>query len=193
MALALLPGRGPRSSSVCWGFRGSNGGEMTNCDYCGTTILFGGQQAGGLRFCNAQCASKGQLIVLSRQLPTSVVQQQVWAVHQGACPQCKGPGPVDVHTSYRVWSALIMTQWSSRPRVSCRGCGVKAKIGDALVSLFVGWWGFPWGLIMTPVQIGRNLVGMASAPDATKPSDKLDTIVRTMLVTRAMQGARADA
>lgn len=168
---------------------------MTKCDYCGTTILFGGQQTGLLRFCNAQCAQKGTLVVASRQLPDSLVQQQVWAVHQGACPECSGPGPVDVDTSYRVWSALVVTQWSSHPRVSCRPCGVKAKMGDILVSGLAGWWGFPWGFIVTPVQLGRNIMGLVRSPDATKPSRQLETMVRTMLVAQALrrQGSAQDA
>ena len=28
-----------------------------------------------------------------------------------------------------------------------------------LLSLFIGWWGFPWGLIYTPVVIIQNLSG----------------------------------
>jgi hypothetical protein len=168
---------------------------MTKCDYCGTTILFGGQEAGSLRFCNAQCASKGTLVIASRQLPDAMVQQQVWAVHQGTCPECSGPGPVDVHTSYRVWSALVITQWSSHPRVSCRSCGVKAKIGHMLVSGVAGWWGFPWGLLVTPVQVVRNIVGLVTPPDATRPSTQLETMVRTMLVAQALrrQGGAPDA
>ena len=46
-------------------------------------------------------------------------------VHQGNCPQCDGPGPVDVHTSYRVYSVVMMTSWSSRPLVACARCGTK--------------------------------------------------------------------
>ena len=160
---------------------------MTKCGFCGTSILFGGQQAGELRFCNAQCASKGTLVAASQQLPSSIVQQQVWAIHQGACPQCKGPGPIDVHTSYRVWSAILMTQWSSHPRVSCRSCGTKARMGDAIFCLLVGWWGFPWGLIITPVQIGRNLAGMMRSPEDKTPSPALERIVRTTLVAQALR------
>lgn len=28
-----------------------------------------------------------------------------------------------------------------------------------LISLFLGWWGFPWGLIYTPMSIIENLSG----------------------------------
>src|SRR5438552_14364803 len=100
---------------------------MAACDYCGTSILIGGKRAGNYRFCNQRCASKGALLQLASQVPADIVQQQVWSLHHGSCPVCQGPGPVDVHTSYRIYSALIVTSWRSEPRVSCRPCGVKAK------------------------------------------------------------------
>ena len=37
-----------------------------------------------------------------------------------------------------------------------------------LFSLLFGWWGFPFGLVITPVQIGRNLVGMFRAHRSDK-------------------------
>jgi hypothetical protein len=78
---------------------------MTKCGFCGTSILFGGQQAGELRF----------------------------------------------------------------------------------VCLLVGWWGFPWGLIITPVQIGRNLAGMMRSPEDKTPPPALERIVRTTLVAQALR------
>jgi hypothetical protein len=85
---------------------------------------------------------------------------------------------VDVHVSYRVWSAAIVTSWSSRPAVSCGGCGTKRKLGDALFSLVLGWWGLPWGVVITPVQIVRNLVGLARKPAPGQPSPALENMVR---------------
>jgi hypothetical protein len=166
---------------------------MASCAYCGTTILFGGVRDGDRRFCNAKCQAGGALVELSRQLTDSSVQQAVWEVHQGACPKCDGPGPVDVHTSYRVWSAILLTQWSNQPQVSCRKCGIKAQLGNTLFSAVLGWWGFPWGLILTPVQIGRNVWGMISPPDTATPSAKLDNQVRLGLAARVAQQHRPQA
>ena len=150
---------------------------MANCSYCGSTILFGGKQDGELRFCNAKCQEKGVLVRVSRELPGPLVDQAIRSTHDGNCPKCQGPGPVDVHVSFRVWSALILTSWSSRPQLSCSSCGWKAKLGDALFCLGLGWWGFPWGLILTPVQVGRNLIGIATPPDPAIPSEKLRNLV----------------
>src|SRR5262245_24406322 len=125
---------------------------MAACGSCGTTVLFGGATVGQTRYCNAKCARRGQILAYSQQIAPDVIYNSVSQVHRGACPRCHGPGPVDVHTSYRVWSALIVTQWQSFQHIACRSCGVKAQIGDGLLSLLLGWWGFPWGLVMTPVQ-----------------------------------------
>jgi hypothetical protein len=157
---------------------------MASCGYCNTTILFGGKRYGQQKFCNDKCLQKGQLIAVANTIPPEVVRQHTYQVHQGTCPQCDGPGPVDVHTSYRVWSAAFMTSWSSRPAVSCNRCGTKRKLGDTLFSLVLGWWGIPWGLLITPVQIGRNLVGMARKPAPEQPSPALEQMVRLGMAQR---------
>lgn len=166
---------------------------MASCAYCGTTILFGGVKDGNRRFCNAKCQTGGALVDLAQQLPDTSVQQVVREVHQGTCPKCGGSGPVDVHTSYRVWSAVLLTQWSNKPQVSCRKCGVKAQLGNTAFSAVLGWWGFPWGLILTPVQVVRNLWAIVSPPDAAHPSAKLENQVRLNLAAQIAQEHQAQA
>lgn len=101
------------------------------------------------------------------------LREQVRAIHQGRCPRCGGHGPVDVHTSYRSWSAIFFTRWVSRPHICCRKCGRIEQIKDCLFSLFLGWWGFPWGILITPMQIIQNLIGLFRGPDDSKPSESL--------------------
>lgn len=164
---------------------------MAKCDYCNSMIVFGGVKQGALRFCNAKCYQQGLLLTVSAQLPAEMVQQQTEQVHQGQCPKCQGNGPVDVHTSYQVFSVLVLTRWSTKPQICCRSCGVKSQAGSALLSLFCGWWGFPWGLILTPVQIGRNLAGIFSSPISTHPSPQLEKLVRLNIAAQlvAQKGA----
>jgi hypothetical protein len=164
---------------------------MAACNACGTTILFGGTTLGEARYCNGRCAQRGQLLSISRRIPPDVVVNSVSKVFRGACPKCQGPGPVDVHISYRVWSALLMTRWQSFQHVSCRSCGVKAQLGDALFSLVLGWWGFPWGLIMTPVQITRNIAGAIKNESEMGPSPELENVVRISLAASAVNQPQA--
>jgi hypothetical protein len=148
---------------------------MAQCDACGTSILFGGIKQGDLRFCGPKCAENGALVQLTQMIPEDELDRYVREVHQGACPKCGGPGPVDVHTSHRVYSALVFTSWSSRLAICCPPCGRKQQLADAAFSFFLGWWGFPFGLIITPVQVGRNLAALIGlgAPDPEAPSPAL--------------------
>lgn len=156
---------------------------MAACSACGTTILFGGTQDGELRFCNAKCHTKGYLVRIAQSIPADAIAQQASGIYHGRCPKCQGPGPVDVRTSYRVWSALLLTSWQSDPAICCRSCGRKKQAADALFSLLLGWWGFPWGLVMTPVQIGRNIAGMFQSDDH-QPSKALETATSLLLASR---------
>jgi len=160
---------------------------MAQCDYCGTTILFGGVNDNGHRFCNQECQQRGVLLTVSEQIPEELLSQHVNAAHQGECPRCSGPGPVDVHSSYTIWSALYLTSWGTQPQVCCRSCGTKSQLKGLLFSGLLGWWGFPFGLIMTPVQIGRNVVGMFSGPDPSEPSAELKKLVSINLAAHALK------
>ena len=69
-----------------------------------------------------------------------------------------------------------MTSWSSKPHICCRSCGNKTRMGAALFSLLFGWWGVPWGFIMTPVQVVKNVAGIMRGSDHPGPSDELLTM-----------------
>lgn len=174
-------------------FRNSKSTHMASCNYCGAAILFGGTQVGHLRFCTDRCAQQGGLLQIADQVPPDLLREEVAEVHSGNCPKCRRPGPVDVHTSYSVWSALVITRWSSIPKMCCRACAVKSHLGHALLSLCFGWWGFPWGLIFTPVQVVRNIIAIFGGPDPTKPSPQLVNFVRIQLAARLVAYQREQA
>jgi hypothetical protein len=79
-----------------------------------------------------------------------------------------------------------MTRWKSTQQIACRKCGIKAQAGDLAISALAGWWGFPWGLLMTPVQVGRNIVGMAVAPDPARPSPMLVQQAKLILAQHSL-------
>lgn len=166
---------------------------MAKCDYCGSTIIFGGKRDNNGRFCNQQCRSRGGLIALSRQLPEAAVQEQVWKMHQGSCPKCQGRGPVDVHVSHKIWSAVVLTRWTTTPQICCRRCGMKAQVAGAVFSAVLGWWGIPWGVLITPVQVGRNLLGIMRPPESSRPSAQLENILRMAMATNATRQQPAQA
>lgn len=169
---------------------------MAKCAYCGTTVIFGGKKLDGLTFCDQKCQSNGEVLLVARQLPDDLVVDETRRIHAGPCPVCKQQrGAVDVHTSYKVHSVLIYTSWSSTPRISCRPCGLKGQAGALSYSIFLGWWGLPWGLVMTPVQVVRNIHGMVSSKETGTPSEQLGTLVRRSIALQAIeyQNARKGA
>lgn len=160
---------------------------MAKCSYCNSTIVIGGVRDGEHRFCNQTCQQSGLLLSAGKLVSEEDVQKRVNAIHQGSCPRCHGAGPIDIHTSHSVWSALVVTSWKSTPQMSCTPCGKKAKTLSAVGAIFLGWWGFPWGLIITPIQITRNLAGLASSRSGTKPSEQLEKIARLSLAAEMQE------
>lgn len=166
---------------------------MAKCGYCRSMIIAGGVRDSDQRFCNDRCHQSGVLVALSNELDPSEVRSAITTVHQGTCPSCGGPGPVDVATSYKIWSALLLTSWNSSPEISCRSCGRKRQIQGLLFSAALGWWGIPWGLIITPVQIARNIRGLLQSYDPYQPSPQLEIAVRLALGSElAHQAALGD-
>ena len=160
---------------------------MAKCANCGSTIVFGGKRAGDARVCSQDCLNAGLARGVVAQVPDDVVRKAAQEIFQGQCPQCNGPGPVDVHTVHTIWSALIMTRWGSNARLSCRRCGVRAQAGGLVSSLVLGWWGVPWGLIMTPVQAFRNIKNMMITPTYMQPSHQLENHVRFIIASSALE------
>ena len=166
---------------------------MARCSYCGTTILIGGVRDGTLRYCNKRCHQNGYVLRLAKEVPADVVERQTEEVFRGNCPKCRGLGPIDVHNMHRVWSVVVLTQWSSSQRVCCRSCGIKGQLASALYCLVLGWWGFPWGLVLTPVQITRNIIGMCANPNSSGPSPELRRLVQVSLGAQMIQAGRRTA
>ena len=154
---------------------------MARCAQCSNMIFVGGVRDGNLRFCDKTCRDQAITQALVREVPEDIIDQQAWNVFQGPCSKYSGLGPIDVHYSHYVWSFLVMTSWSSKPHMVCRRCAHRAQLGAATLSFFIGWWGFPWGLVVTPVQIGRNLFALFRRTETSEPSSELKRLVRLQL------------
>jgi hypothetical protein len=164
------------------------GGIMRECDFCGKTIVFGGVREFDLSFCSKQCLQKGYHLVNARKaIPKDVLLREAQKVHQGLCPKCNGNGPIDVHTSHRIYSLILFSSWKSIPSISCRSCGIKSQIKNCIFSLMFGWWGFPWGLLITPVQITKNILGIVRGLDETSPSDNLKNLIRNIIGQKLLE------
>lgn len=166
---------------------------MTKCSYCRSTILFGGIREGEEKFCNEQCRNTSERLRIECLVPDEVVEQFVAEVHSGTCPRCDGEGPVDLHTSYLVHSVGWATYWRNVPQICCCRCARRAKVGGFFSSFFLGWYGIPWGLILTPVQMFRNLAGLLAGADPSRPSLALAEWARAHLAEQAWESSQQSA
>lgn len=158
---------------------------MTPCASCGSTIVLGGKVVDGLRYCNARCAGHGWAVREAQRVPIDEARQLAEQIHHGRCPRCNAASPVDVHTSYRVWSALVLTRWRSLSHVSCRKCGYKDVGKSMLSSLLLGWWALP-GILVTPLQLVRNLGALLQPGNAREPSARLVQHARMILAAQRL-------
>jgi hypothetical protein len=163
------------------------GDTVSKCATCGRLIAFGGVKEGPYRFCSKRCREGSHLLAASAQIPDGFVFEKATEVHSGPCPKCGGPGPIDLHTSHTVWSAGVITQWASKPQICCHACGRSAKLQALAMSSVLGWWGLPWGIVLTPVQIIRNLGALMSSSDPSRPSDELLMFMRGHLSARMIE------
>lgn len=147
---------------------------MASCAACSSVILFGGKRVGDDRYCNDKCVEAGQVIQTCENIPHDVVLAEARKMKSDACPACGNKGrPVEVFTSHRAVSYILMTTWSSHPQVSCRSCHFVEVAKNSILTLLVGWWGFPWGLLATPIQLLRNGIALFQTGDSPEPSEAL--------------------
>jgi hypothetical protein len=134
----------------------------------------------------------GSFVSLADEVPEELLEKYLKEIHEGSCPMCGGPGPVDVRLAHYVWSILVLTSDYCQQEVCCRGCGIRLTLTALLFSSLFGWWGFPYGFIMTPVQIVRNLWALITPPDASRPSDLLREFARMQVAGQVYKATNQD-
>ena len=159
------------------------------CPTCSKTVLFGGIKEGYKKYCSKQCYEEGEINRIAESFPDQTVEAFSAIIYNGTCPQCDGPGPIDVHKSYFVYSFLISTNYRTNENVLCKSCATKQQWGDLIRSFFVGWWGLPFGLIITPIMIVTNIIAMFQNPHLKGPTKALNERSRLILAAQQMEGA----
>lgn len=161
---------------------------MPSCNACGNYIMWGGVKDAGMRFCNAKCHRRGFLSVVANELPAAEIARLAGELQGGPCPVCRRPGPVDLQQAHYIWSAIYLTSWKSVPSLSCQRCGNWRRVRAMLSCGLLGWWGLPWGLLGTPIQIGRNVLAMFRHRPSNEPSIEMLDLVRMNLAERVVAG-----
>ncbi|TWU59281.1 WD domain, G-beta repeat [Rubripirellula tenax] len=165
---------------------------MPYCGACNSFILGGGKSEGGKRYCNAKCLEVGRTINYVGDIPDDIISKRAWQMRDAACARCGGPGPLDFHGGQQVISVIILTWTTDATVFGCHRCGKNAAIKATVTTLFAGWWGFPWGLIMTPIVLVTNTVALLqSTPPG--PSARLLDAAKMDMAAQLRQRVESDA
>ncbi len=153
------------------------------CPTCGNSVLFGGIKDGKRRYCSKKCYEVDEINRVAESIPDDKAKELAIQIYLGNCPKCNGLGPVDIHNSYSVYSVILYTSWKTNEHLVCKKCATKKQATDLVGSLLLGWWGFPFGLIFTPVQIIRNIIAMMIRKGERGPTKEL--LQRSKLILAA--------
>jgi hypothetical protein len=113
------------------------------------------------------------------------VLAQAMMIKNGDCPLCqRKKSAVELRTEHWVWSAVFVTRHGYRKALLCRDCGRSRNLKALGRCVLLGWWGVPFGLLITPYKIFANL-GEFLRKDKPQPSEALRDLVRTRLAASA--------
>ena len=163
---------------------------MATCPSCNQWFI-GGVTSNGRKFCSEACVQEGVIFQVIDQLPAQYIDEQTRRIHHGLCPECKGPGPVECFQTHNVYAFVFMTRWTSTPHVCCKACATQKALGAIALTLVTGWWGIPHGIVMTPIQIARNIGTMRREVVTGQPSDQMRQLVGRMAANQFLEQQRA--
>ena len=74
------------------------------------------------------------------------------------CERCGQASPhLRVIVVHWVWSALFFTRHGHTPYLACPACGTRLLAVASVKAGLFGWWGVPFGPLLTPVTLWKNL------------------------------------
>lgn len=77
------------------------------------------------------------------------------------CEQCGLKTPhLRVVLIHWVWSALLFTRHGHTPKLLCPSCAHNQLAVASVKAGVLGWWGVPFGPLLTPVTLWKNLVAI---------------------------------
>jgi hypothetical protein len=164
-------------------YRKRNGTK--ECDFCGSSARFSAILDEGQRFCSKSCLRNARLLEVAEDISAEEIQGHAWRIKNSPCPECQqSSSKTEVPKYYRVWSAIVLTEWTKRTHICCHSCARKTNFGSLVFCSLFGWWGVPWGVIITPAQIVANISEMLSPKADPAPSEELLQAAKLQLAAK---------
>ncbi|MBI3713798.1 MAG: hypothetical protein HY253_12680 [Burkholderiales bacterium] len=146
----------------------------SECDYCSNSARYKPTFDSGQRFCSKKCLHAARISEAAVDLTKTEIEQMAEKIRSGVCPVCNEiSSPVEVRFHHTVTSFIVLTRYTKRSSVCCVNCGRKENWKAFVSTFLLGWWGFPWGVFMTPTYLIANLGEMFEGRKVGEPSEDL--------------------
>lgn len=105
-------------------------------------------------------------------------------VKKCSCPDCDR-SHVELRSNWvrNVISFILMTTNKKHPYIACPICLAKTRKKNFGLTFFFGWWGFPWGLIKTPISMISHFLDQKNESENTNEMMS-DFVVKNLGVIR---------
>jgi hypothetical protein len=144
------------------------------CDYCGNSAKRNPLFDNGQRFCSSKCLTAIRISEAAVDLSPSEISEKAQSIMNGVCPECSGhESIVEVRYYHRVMSIVYFTRYTKKSSLCCVACGRKKNIKSFWLTMLLGWWGFPFGLLFTPAYLIANMGEMFEKRSQGEPSEEL--------------------
>jgi hypothetical protein len=164
---------------------------MGKCGVCGTFVITGGFRDNGVFYCSNNCHRNGRVKESARHIPEDVLEPEVRAIFDGVCPNCGGPGPVDLRDAHYIWSAFFVSGASTGRELSCRSCARRRQFRAVLYCSTLGWWSVE-GFLFTPVHIFFNMYEAIGKRTKTEPSKALRKLISRQIADNVLRKMESD-
>lgn len=163
----------------------------SECDYCGNSAKKKPLFDQGQRFCSSNCVRAARISEAAVDISAEQIQTLALAIRSGPCPDCRlSESVVEIRFQYRVVSLVLITEYQRKSRLCCVACGRKQNMKAFCLTFFLGWWGVPFGLIMTPTYLIANMGELWENRTVGQASEDLLKLAKLQLAEKAYQSHR---
>lgn len=192
----ILTARGVASTEIDGMARQARKAEIrktrgtAECDFCGNSAMSKPVIDSGQRFCRPRCLHAARISEAAVDLAEADITAVAQAIQDGLCPSCRQTGSlVEVRHYHRVMSFGVFTRYTKSSKLCCLECGRTENLKSFALTFLLGWWGMPFGILLTPTYLVANIGEMFERRRRGELSEGLVREARYQLAARALQPA----
>ena len=153
---------------------------MPSSSYCCASFNYRPVKREGRIYCGGSCLKQFEIDDLAERISEDEVKARAKSMRRSGCPLCRDDDPVDIHSAHYVWSLVLVSFYHTEMRLSCLSCAKTRQFRAIISCVGLGCWGLP-GIILVPMQVVRNLIGLLWPHGRKQASEDLEWMAAQQL------------